>query len=275
MCILSHELWQARFGGRPSIVGEAITLNGLAWQVVGVIPPNLTPPFPQVQVKAPRVFEVGGLTPLQIQAGAGYAQPIARLKRGVSLEQAPPTSLRSAAVTASDSRQARRQQHQRAAVLLGALVGNLQPAFYTLLGAVRFVLLIACANVASLFLGRLAARQKEVAIRRSLGATRGRDRPPVRRREPDPGGGRGRGGNAARDLGAPGDPGAARRDLPPNTTLAIEPRALLFTAGITAATALLVGLAPAIQASRGELVDGAQGRGTGIVGERGRRSAAR
>ena len=53
--------------------------------------------------------------------------------------------------------------------------------------------------------------------------------------------------------------------LPPNTTLAINPRALLFTAGITAATALLVGLAPAIQASRGELVDGPQGRGAGIV----------
>jgi len=85
VCILSHELWQTRFGGRPSLVGENITLNGQPWQVIGILPPRLSPPFSQVQVFAPRVFEIGGLTAIQIQAGAGYAQPIARLKPGVSL----------------------------------------------------------------------------------------------------------------------------------------------------------------------------------------------
>src|SRR5262245_37726979 len=88
VCIISHELWQTRFGGRPSLVGETITLNGQPWQVVGILPPRLSPPFSQVQVFAPRVFEIGGLTAIQIQAGAGYAQPIARLKPGVSLQQA-------------------------------------------------------------------------------------------------------------------------------------------------------------------------------------------
>ena len=88
VCIISHELWQTRFGGRAQIVGDNITLNGQPWQVVGVMPPHLSPPFGQVQIFAPRVFEIGGLTPIQIQAGAGYAQPIARLKAGVSLAQA-------------------------------------------------------------------------------------------------------------------------------------------------------------------------------------------
>src|SRR5215510_1244794 len=87
VCILSHELWQTRFGGRASIVGESITLNGQPWQIVGIMPPRLSPPFAQVQLFAPRVFEVGGLTPIQVQNGAGYAQPIARLKRGVSLDE--------------------------------------------------------------------------------------------------------------------------------------------------------------------------------------------
>jgi hypothetical protein len=76
-----------RFGGRGSILGENITLNGQPWQVIGITPPRLSPPFGQVQVFAPRVFEIGGLTPVQIQAGAGYAQPIARLKPDVSLKQ--------------------------------------------------------------------------------------------------------------------------------------------------------------------------------------------
>ena len=88
VCIISHELWQTRFGGRATLVGETITLNGQSWEVVGITPPRLSAPFAQVQVFAPRVFEVGGLTPLQIQAGAGYSQPIARLRPGVSATQA-------------------------------------------------------------------------------------------------------------------------------------------------------------------------------------------
>src|SRR5262245_29974854 len=137
VCILGHELWQTRFGGRASIVGESITLNGQPWVVVGIMPPRLSAPFRQVQVFAPRVFEVGGLTPVQVQNGAGYAQPIARLKLGVSREQAQ------SELAALD-----RSYHERFPTRLDAnntievrgyvdaLVGTLQPTFYTLLGAV-------------------------------------------------------------------------------------------------------------------------------------------
>ena len=88
VCLISYELWQGRFGGRDDLLGQAIILNGQPWQVIGITPPRLTAPFGQVQVFAPRVFEVGGLTPAQVQVGAGYSQPIARLKSGVSLDQA-------------------------------------------------------------------------------------------------------------------------------------------------------------------------------------------
>lgn len=70
VCIISHELWQTRFGGAEGILGRSIELNGSAWQIVGIMPPRLTVPYRSVQVFAPRVFEVGGLTPAQIQGGA-------------------------------------------------------------------------------------------------------------------------------------------------------------------------------------------------------------
>src|SRR5262245_58324094 len=87
VCIISHEMWMTVFGGRP-IVGETIQLNTQSWQVIGVMPPQLTPPFRQTQVFTPRVFEVSGLQPAQVEIGAGYSQPIARLRPGVTLAQA-------------------------------------------------------------------------------------------------------------------------------------------------------------------------------------------
>jgi putative ABC transport system permease protein len=275
VCIISHELWQTRFGGRESLVGENITLNGQPWQVVGIMPPRLSPPFGQVQVFAPRVFEIGGLTPAQIQAGAGYAQPIARLKPGVSLKQ---SAIELAAL-------GRGYKEQFASKLdanntsephffVAALVGNLEPAFYTLIGAVSFVLLIACANVASLFLGRLTARHKEIAVRQSLGATRAQV---VRQFLIE---------SLAFSIvaGALGVlvglwslsaiQSTIASQLPPNTTLTLNWRALAFTGGVTLVSALLVGLVPALQASKTRLVDVLKDSARGSSGERGGRFRA-
>ncbi|HEX7137912.1 MAG TPA: ABC transporter permease [Vicinamibacterales bacterium] len=270
VCVISDSLWTTRFGRRPSIVGQTITLNGQSWEVVGVMPPHLTQPFSQVQVFAPRVFEVGGLTTAQVQAGAGYAQPIARLNRGVSLDQAKSElasiglayrarfPARLDATTASEPRP-----------FVAALVGNLQPTFYTLLGAVGFVLLIACANVASLFLGRLTARQKEIAVRQSLGATHGRI---IRQ-------------FVIESLVFSAVAGAlgvllmmwalsaiqplVATALQSNPVLTFDARALAFTLGITVVTALLVGIVPAVQASRGNVVAVLKDAPRGSSGARG------
>jgi predicted permease len=275
VCIISHELWQSRFGGRAEIVGRRITLNGQPWEVVGVMPPRLTPPFAQVQVLAPRVFEVGGLTAVQVQNAAGYAQPIARLKPGVTLEQAKADL----AAIAADYRQrfgSKLDAHNASEprLFVEALVSNLEPTFYTLLSAVGFVLLIACANVASLFLGRLSARQKEIAVRQSLGATRGQL---VRQ-------------FLTESLvfsvvaaavgvllgvwGLSAVQSLVATQLPPNTILTLNWRALMFTGAVTLVTAVLVGLAPAIQASRGHLVDVLKDSARGSSGERGGRFRA-
>jgi len=275
VCIISHELWQTRFGGREAIIGENITLNGQPWQVVGIMPPRLSPPFSQVQIFAPRVFEVGGLTPQQIQAGAGYAQPIARLKPGVSLAQAAAElAALSRAYREAFSTRLDANNTSEPHLFVPALVGNLEPAFYTLIGAVSFVLLIACANVASLFLGRLAARQKEIAVRQSLGATRTHV---VRQFLVESlvfsliAGGAGV-LVALWSLSAIQSTIASQ--LPPNATLSLNARALLFTGGITLASALLVGLVPALQASKARLVDALKDSARGSSGERGGRLRA-
>src|SRR5262249_25536413 len=156
------------------LVGETITLNSQPWDVVGITPPHLTAPFSQVQVYAPRVFEVGGLTPIQVQSGAGYAQLVARLRPGVSLNQAR-ADLAAISRPSHDRFPTRLDANSTSEprMFVDALVGNLEPTFNALLGAVAFVLLIACANVAALFLSRLTSRQKEIAVRQSLGASRG------------------------------------------------------------------------------------------------------
>ena len=270
VCIISHELWQTRFGARASIVGDVITLNMRSWEVVGVMPPRLSPPFNQVQVLAPRVFEVSGLTPTQIQNGAGYAQPIARLRPGTSLVQA--ASDLAAVDRGYAERFATRLDANNTTVprmFIEALVGNLEPTFYTLLGAVCFVLLIACANVASLFLSRLTTRQKEVAVRQAIGATRGQvvNQFLVESLVFS---------TVAGLLGAllalwalSAIQSIVASQLPPGTALTLNWRALAFTGTVTLATALLVGLAPAVHASRAPLVDALKDSARGSSSDRG------
>src|SRR5258706_8023533 len=275
VCVLSHELWATRFGARPSLVGQAITLNGQSWQVVGVMPPQLSPPFRQTQIFAPRVFEIAGLTPLQVQNGSGDTQPIARLKPGVTLAQ-----------SASDLAAISRGYGERFPARLDAghtsephlfvdaLVGPLQPTFYTLISAVSFVLLIACANVASLFLGRLTTRHKEIAVRQSLGATRARV---VRQFVVESlvfSAAAGAVGILLAMWALSAIQSVVASQLPPNTLLALNWRALVFTGGITLITSILVGVAPALQASRTPLVEMLKDRARGSSSERGGRFRA-
>jgi predicted permease len=256
VCIVSHEFWQTQFGGAQDLVGRNISLNGVPFEVVGLMPPQLTAPFRQTQVFAPRIADVAGLTRQQIEAGATFAQPIARLKPGVSMDQ-----VRAELVAFSKSYQERNptkvdaQNISEPRGFVSTIVSALEPAMYTLLGAVACVLLIAVANVSSLFLSRLLGRRKEIATRLSLGAARSTI---VRQCVVE---------SlvysiAAGLLGVAIAVGALQllqsvvaTQVGPNVTLSLSWTALLFTAGVSAFSAVLVGLFPALQASRPDLVD--------------------
>jgi predicted permease len=243
--VLSHGLWQRRFGADPGVVGSTVRLNGEAYTVVGVMPAGFKfAPYwaTQAQIWAPLA--------LGDRAGNRKASSLrifARLKDGVTVPQA----------RADMENITRRLEQQypgtnRNVTVTGLqekAVGNVRPALLVLLGAVGFLLLIGCANVAHMVLARSAARQKEIALRAAVGANSGRLVRQLLTESIVLASFGCLGGTALATWGIGVITAAMPSDLPGVENIAMDWRVLAFAIGASLLTGLLFGLAPAIQAS--------------------------
>jgi putative ABC transport system permease protein len=266
--LLSHGLWQSRFGGKADILNQTLTLDGRAYTVIGVMPRGFA--FPN---RADIWVPVGPLSSEESWKSRGNHPGLfglARLKPGVSLEQARREMETIAVRLEQQYPDTNKNNRLRVEPLLDNYVNNVRPALWTLLAAVVVVLLIACANVANLLLARAASRQTEMAVRAALGAGRWRI---VRQLLTESlllalfGGALGLllaygGVSLIRALSLDG--------IPRSDGIGLDAGVLAFTAIVAVVTGILFGLAPAWQASRPDVQETLKESTRGVTGGRAR-----
>lgn len=169
--VIGHALWRQRFGGDPGIIGRRLTLRGRPFTVIGVLPPEFDYPGKR-QIYAPRITAPRD----RMDRFANYRKVVARLKPGIGVGAAQQDMDRVARELAREFPNPNRDIGVAVEPLQDQLFGKLRPALLLLAGAVAFVLLVACANVANLILARGSERERELAVRAALGASHARIR---------------------------------------------------------------------------------------------------
>jgi len=263
--LVSERLWRRLFEGKADALGQALTLDGRPHTVIGVLPPALSRfPFNQIDLWAPRPAEVPFLVPAQVDNGAFTFQVLARLKPGVTLEQARENvKVLAAAYKADHAKNVDAPSQAIVTPWLESLVGNQRRTFSVLFAAVGCVLLIACANVANLLLARFTGRRKEIAVRIALGASRGAVIRPFLIESVMVAAGGALLGLLLAQWGLDAFLSVGRDFVPRSLEIGIDPMVLAFTAALALLTGLVMGLVPALQAAKPDVNEALQSASRG------------
>ncbi len=271
VALISESLWRRRFGGDKGILGRTLTLNGSAYTVIGVLPAAFQFPF-RFGPSAEDVAVPLGQTAMDPIMNDRLFHPgirvVGRLKPGIRVETARADFGRIAHALAREYPKEDGGHGISVTPLKDILVGQVRGGLYLLMGAVIFVLLIACANVANLLLARATAREPEIAMRSALGASRSRI---VRQMLTESMLLAIAGGVAGLLLASASTAYLAKsaaRILPRAEQIGMDSRVLIFTIAISVLTGIVFGLAPALQFSRSEIRASGRGAVTGRHGLR-------
>jgi putative ABC transport system permease protein len=260
VAVLSHGLWQRLFGADPKIVGRPITLNGESYTVVGVTPRGFELPR-RTEIWVPLALDLANES-----RGGHYLGAIGRLKQGISLEKAETEMIGIAARLEKQYPDSNTAWTVDLIPLQEIAVEDIRPILMILLVAVAFVLLIACANVANLLLARVASRERELAVRAALGASRTRL---VRQMLIETALLFVAGGALGLLLAHWGVKALIALDpegIPRAQEIGVDSRVLAFTFFVSLATGLLFGLVPALSATGRRLYEALKEGGRSMVG---------
>ena len=277
VALVSAKFWRNRLNADPEVIGRSITLNGVATTIVGVVPnPSIAWFGRDLEVITAKPFEPPGITKERLMRGVSFLRVVGRIKPGVTIEQ-----VRAAMPVLQEGYRQERPDNADnswSPVVIPAAedaTGNLRPAFLTLLAAVSSVLLIACSNVANLLLVRFSGRRREISLRMALGASRG---------------------SVVRLFvfestlvsliaGVVGTclalwvvsviPKLASNNLPLENGVELNAPVLLFTLALSLLTGIAMGVYPAWQSSKADLVDGLKDGGRSVSGSRGQQRLRR
>src|SRR5882672_4793933 len=270
--VLSYGLWQRRFGSDPNIVGKTVSLSGRPYNIVGVMDADFQPlpstlVYPEGQFYRP-VAEAY----VDSDRDSRHLRAIARLKPGVTVEQAATEANIIAQRLEQEHPQTNKGQGAQVVSITNEIIGGIRPTLLMIFGAVIFVLLVACANVANLLLARATVRSKEITIRSAIGAVRSQL---VRQLLTESlllaflGGGL---GLLLAIWGTALVESTGSKINPMFHDIDVDMRCLAFTFGLSIITGLIFGLAPALQISKPNLAESLKeaGRGSGPSASRNR-----